>query len=115
MRDVIHIGSKIKEVVKEKGMTAEKFADALCCTRSNVYSIYNRKIIGYEQLITISEVLKFDFLSLCYDTKSNYSEYIIILESDKTKMEELSTDNSVKIIKIIDLEAIINDRKDTKI
>jgi len=106
MKRNIEIGAVIKRIQKEKGISVKEFANKLCRTRGTIYSIYKRPIVDYELLRTISEILDYDFLSLCYNTPKKQSAFIIILESDKSKMEELTNDKSVKIIKVIDLEEI---------
>jgi len=110
MKKNIHIGSVIHRIVKEKGIPPTKLAKALCCSKSNIYSIYKRRVIDYELLLLISEVLEYDFLELCYDIKSNSDDFIIILETNKLKKNELSADESIKIIKILDIQQFIKDK-----
>ena len=58
---MLHIGKRIKEVVKERGMTVVDFARALPCTRENVYRIYQKNNLDIRQLKRIGKVLNYDF------------------------------------------------------
>ena len=46
----VHIGSIIKQKVKEKNLSVNTFAKMLHCCESNVYSIFTRKNIDFELL-----------------------------------------------------------------
>ena len=107
MKKNIHIGSLVRRIRKEKGISCKKLANALCCSVSNIYSIYKRDVIDYDLLLLISEVLEYDFLSLCYALRRNQGSYIIVLETNKSRREELSIDDSVKILKVINLQEMV--------
>jgi predicted transcriptional regulator len=92
----IHIGSLVKQKLEERKINITDFAKAIHCSRSNVYSIFERKDINMYQLRLISQVLEYDFLSL-YD-ENPPRQCIILLQADETKLQELKADNAIKII-----------------
>ena len=103
----IHIGSIIEQKVKEKGIKISVFAEAIHCNRTNVYSIFRRKSIDTEQLFLISKVLNVDFTKLYFEDENedesdhiqSQKKYIVILETDQLKIEELESDKRVKLVK----------------
>jgi transcriptional regulator with XRE-family HTH domain len=52
-------GEKIKEIVREKGLSDEEFAKMLEITRQGVHDIYKRKIIKPKQMKEILQKLGF--------------------------------------------------------
>lgn len=88
----IHIGSIIKQKVKEQSLTIKEFADKINCERSTVYDIYERKSIDSELLIRISEALNFDFYSEIYLEKktTHFSKKVLIaFEVEEKDIENL--------------------------
>jgi hypothetical protein len=59
----IHIGTKIKAVVVEKGMSVTEFAKRIHRTRNVVYDIFVRESIDTGLLMKISQVLEHDFFA----------------------------------------------------
>ena len=59
--EFMHIGQRIKEVLKEDGHSVTWFASQICCTRQHVYKIFNRKNLDTEVLTRICRVLNHDF------------------------------------------------------
>lgn len=57
----MHIGKRIKEVLREQGHNVSWLAARIPCERSNVYNIFKRESIGIDLLFRISEVLGHDF------------------------------------------------------
>ena len=57
----MHIGNRIKEVLKEQGMTVTDFAESLSCNRQNVYKIFDKHDINTDLLMHISIILDHDF------------------------------------------------------
>lgn len=57
----MHIGHRIKEVVKEREMTVVDFARAISCSRVHVYKIFQKATIDTGLLQRISIVLRYDF------------------------------------------------------
>lgn len=67
---MLHIGKRIQEVVKERGITVVAFARAIPCSRENAYRIFKNDNIDILLLKRISQVLKHDFfieISECYE------------------------------------------------
>ncbi len=68
----MHIGKRIKEVLKQDGRTARWLADNIPCERTNVYNIFHRKSIDTRLLQRICEVMQYDFfIDLSRDTFQN--------------------------------------------
>ena len=104
----IHIGSIVKKISKEKGISVKEFAKALHCTSGNIYDIFNRNIIDYELLQKISKFLDYDFMSECYSYEKKHNKYsFVLIEIDNSKLIELSSNKSVKILKVFEFEEII--------
>lgn len=59
----MHIGHKIEEVVRSKGIGVSWLASQICCSRSNVYKIFSNPKIDIEMLRRLGEVLNYDFFS----------------------------------------------------
>lgn len=66
MKDV-HVGNMIHEELSRQGRTVAWLAKAICCEKSNIYKLFNRKSIDLAQLIQISQVLEHNFLQDCYE------------------------------------------------
>lgn len=103
---MIHIGEKIKEVAKKKGITIVDFASKINCSRRNIYSIFNKPTIDTGLLLKISKVLEYNFfeyyntvLSASYKIESSVDvfnepwedmvEYKNKNSKNKEKIEEL--------------------------
>jgi hypothetical protein len=67
----VHIGQEIEKIYQNSGMKLSEFAKRINTSTRNVYSIFARGEIKTDQLIKISEVLKFDFFSLYIQSKGN--------------------------------------------
>ncbi len=57
----IHIGKLIEEKLNEMGMKKSEFAKRIYKQRQNVNDLLNKESIDTNDLLLISEVLKFDF------------------------------------------------------
>jgi len=55
------LGKIIEEKFKKSHMTAAEFAEKICCTRNNVYSIFKREYLDTRLLALISKVLHYNF------------------------------------------------------
>jgi hypothetical protein len=55
------IGQLIEEEVRRQGRNITAFADEICCTRTNVYDIFQRNKMDVAQLQLISKVLNHNF------------------------------------------------------
>lgn len=60
----IHIGSEIRLRVEQNGMTVVHLARLLCCSRTNIYKIYERPSIDTALLQRLSRILDYDFFKL---------------------------------------------------
>ena len=58
---MLHIGKRIQEVVKERGITVVAFARAISCSRENVYRIFKNDNIDVHQLKRIGRILDHNF------------------------------------------------------
>ena len=96
----VHIGSIIRDKLKDhKDMSISKFAKAICCNRSNVYSIFERKSIDTEQLLLISKVLDYDFIAEYYEKEDNPKRKVLaVIEIQEGKLQDLEDDSSIKIV-----------------
>ena len=91
------MGNIVKEKLKERGINVTDFAEVLHCHRSNVYSIFDREIIDFHLLKTISIILDYDFFAE-YQTNGSQSKYILLIEIEQLKMLEMQSDPLVKIM-----------------
>lgn len=55
------IGQLIENEVRKQGWIIKDFAERICCTRTNVYDIFNRNKMDVAQLAHISKILKHNF------------------------------------------------------
>lgn len=95
----VHIGSVVRKIFEEKQMTIVSFARELGCDRTCIYSLFDKKSIDTDQLIRVSKVLNHNFLLEYFDEKEVSTEYILLVEVNKSKIEELRVDSSVRILK----------------
>jgi hypothetical protein len=58
----MHIGKKIKTVVKSQGRSVSWLAAQIPCDRSNIYNIYKRDTIDVKLLMRLSVILGHNFL-----------------------------------------------------
>jgi hypothetical protein len=74
------------------------FARELGCDRSRIYFIFRNKSIDTELLSRISKILNYNFFLEYLEDKKPHKDYLIIAEVDCSKIEEMKSDPSVKII-----------------
>lgn len=107
----IHIGDVIRQKVEESGLSIAQFASQINRTRTTVYDIFSRKSIDIDLLLSISEVLNFNFLREVYLkeelAKSYNSEqsthYIINIEVDEQQLRKFATDISLlEVLNVIE-------------
>jgi plasmid maintenance system antidote protein VapI len=60
----IHIGSAIKEELNRQGRTTVWLAEQLCCHRTNLYNIYEKRSIDTGVLLRICRIMHYDFFKL---------------------------------------------------
>lgn len=68
MKD-FHIGKMIQDELSRQGRTVVWLAKEIYCEKSNVYKLFKRKSIDFEQLLKICEVLNHNFLNDCYEER----------------------------------------------
>lgn len=56
------IGQLIDDVVRRQGLSVQKFAEKIHCSRQNVYDLFKRSTIDVAQLHLISKALNHNFL-----------------------------------------------------
>jgi transcriptional regulator with XRE-family HTH domain len=101
MNNDFHIGSIIRQKVKERRIKMIDFAAAIHCSRPNAYSIFHRKSINVDLLQLISKALDYDFAEVyneSLDVVNNQKQCIIVLETNQKKLDELQTDAAICII-----------------
>jgi transcriptional regulator with XRE-family HTH domain len=76
----IYIGRLIKQKFEEKGIAMSQFADAILCSRSNIYNIFKAKSIDIDKLILISDVLDYPFLEEYMLQKSSNTQIVLEIE-----------------------------------
>jgi transcriptional regulator with XRE-family HTH domain len=96
MKQTLHIGSIIKQISKEKKVSAREIADKLHCCYSNVYDIFRRQSINSEMLQELSKILDYEFSSPQKD-QQNVS-IMAVIKTNALKFDELLTDSSLEII-----------------
>lgn len=95
---MIHIGKKINEVIKTKGVTIASVRTTLGISRQNMDNIFHRESIDTELLLSISLHLKHDFFSYYSETIQQSSslsatqveeirKYLKMIENIITKTE----------------------------
>jgi hypothetical protein len=57
----MHIGQRIKEVMRQKRVSVISIAREISCERTNIYNIFDRKDINTALLQKFSTVLQHDF------------------------------------------------------
>lgn len=77
LRFMTHIGRLIEQTLHEQGRTVTWFAKQLCCTRPNVYKLFQKESLDTHLLWRISMILHCDF----------FRAYSLDLQRDHLKME----------------------------
>ena len=58
----MHIGKKIRTVMRSQGRSVSWLAAQIPCDRSNIYNIYKRDTIDVKLLMRLSDILGHNFL-----------------------------------------------------
>ena len=58
----MHIGKKIRTVIRSQGRSVSWLAAQIPCDRSNIYNIYKRDTIDVKLLMRLSDILGHNFL-----------------------------------------------------
>jgi len=94
----IHIGSLIKQKVKEKSISVAEFARRINRSRSDIYYIYDCDIINIELLRTISNVLQYDFVAEQYEEINPINteyEYVLISFLKQEELPDSIPENTI--------------------
>lgn len=59
----MHIGRRIEEIARQKNVTIVFLSKQLCCSRTNVYKIFDKSSLDTALLMRISLVLDYDFFA----------------------------------------------------
>lgn len=84
---MVHIGQKIEETLREKGMSVMAFSKKINRSRNVVYDIFNRNSIDSELLFLISKALETDFFKL-YSEQLQNSKKAYDLKDSKITIAE---------------------------
>lgn len=57
----VHIGNRIKAVLKEQGRTTVWLAKQIPCTPNHLYKVYGNASINTDLLVHISQILDYNF------------------------------------------------------
>lgn len=63
----VDIGARIRQEVEAQHWSYTKFAQAINCSRSSLYNIFNSSDINLQRILQISKVLNVDFIREFYD------------------------------------------------
>ncbi|WP_442588635.1 hypothetical protein ACSBL2_21605 [Pedobacter sp. AW31-3R] len=83
---MIHLGKKLEEVAKERGVGATALSRQLNTTRENIYSIYTRESIDIPLLLLCCKVLNYNFFQHIYQEEPLLS---FKLQEEQEKRAEL--------------------------
>ncbi|MDR1348881.1 MAG: helix-turn-helix domain-containing protein [Prevotellaceae bacterium] len=98
--DKIHIGSIIKQKVKQRSLSVTEFARRINLSRGAVYNIYESASVDVQLLQKISDVLGYDFIENHYTNIINNSyEYILIVYLNETEIPDTLPENAVLLRK----------------
>lgn len=101
----LHIGRKIKEVVKRSGLRVSVFAEKINLTRDGAYKIFAKESIDTEQLKNISSVLNHDFFSYYNTTslssaKESSKDYGFASQHDVNELKQIVKDLAKEVSKL---------------
>lgn len=111
----VHIGSIIRQKLEESPLSIAEFASQINRTRTTVYDIFDRKSIDVDMLLSISEVLNYNFLEEVYLVRSSKQlpsmeaalapaadcRYIVGVEMNEDQLSECQDFKGKVILKIV--------------
>lgn len=68
---MMHLGTAIRRILKEKGHTVVWLSEQLSCSRTNVYKIFEKQDLDTELLRRICTTLDTDFFKLLSEDYKN--------------------------------------------
>lgn len=101
---MVHIGKKIKEVVKEKGIRVTDFSEKINCSRRNAYSIFGKHTIDTGMLLRISRIVEHNFFKYYMPEQETRLEDESISCEEKPPEELQSTGQSESENRVMQLE-----------
>ena len=94
-----HMGRMVRNAVHERKMSICDFAKAICCSRTNVYSIFNRQLIDIERLQQIADVLQLEMSNFIMLDKRELTKCVAVVETDYETLERLSGEHGLVYVK----------------
>ena len=94
-----HMGQMVRNAVHERKMSICDFAKAIHCSRTNVYSIFNRQLIDIERLQQIADVLQLEISDFIMLDKKELTRCVAVVETDYETLERLSDEHGLVYIK----------------
>jgi len=92
------MGRMIRKAVEDRKMPVSEFAKAIHCSRTNVYSIFERESIHIERLTQILNVLQLNVSDFITTDKKSH-KCVAIIEIDSENLERLSKDYKLAYVK----------------
>jgi len=96
-----NIGQMIRDVIKERNLSVSDFAKSIHCSRTNVYSIFERQTISIERLEQIANVLKLDIHYFIREEQKAH-KCIAVIEIDDQTLKELSEKTQILFYKVLE-------------
>lgn len=100
----VHIGQRIKSVVKASGLTVTEFGKLINLTRDGVYKVYRKEYLDTALLNSICKVLRYDFFHdyskgldftkdpvqpFGYATRDDLGQVFLLLEKMNRRLDQL--------------------------
>jgi DNA-binding Xre family transcriptional regulator len=89
----------IEQAVRKKKMSISDFAEAINCSRTNVYSIFKRRTIDSDRLKQIADVLNLEVSDFIEIKKRESNKCVAIIEIDNEKLEQMSNEYKLTYVK----------------
>ena len=90
----IHLGKLIQSFVKENNINSADLARKIGKTRQNMYDLYKREDIEVKLFLTISEVLKHNFIEDIYPQRNANAPIDAVFDALKELVKEKITEKS---------------------
>ena len=94
-----HMGQMVRKAIHERKMSICDFAKAIHCSRTNMYSIFNRQVIDLGRLQQIADVLQLEISDFIMFEKKELTKCVAIVETDYETLERLSDEHGLAYIK----------------
>lgn len=95
-----HMGRMVQKAVEEQKMPVSDFAKAIRCSRTNVYSIFERETIHIGMLNQIIDVLKLNISDFIKTDKKKRQKCVAIVEvNDEELLEQLKKEGRLTYLK----------------